>query len=151
MTTQTHTAPSAAVAQVKETAHVTETTLNKVVRNTLRLSIKAAKSDAYVALRETEAAIRDRYRASAKEARIAALSEVSVENLMAAIAPKGPVKRGTKTSEAEKAELATAYHQNRAELSEAIDNCMMQAALLHNQLMNWNRGWQSGLHSVRFR
>jgi len=135
MTSFNHTAPAAAVAQVKRTVNVTDTTINKVVRNTLRLSVKAAKSEAYVALRETEAAIRDKYRTSAREARLAALTEVSADNLLAAIAPKSPVKKTSKTSEAEKAEIAAAYHQNRADLAAEIDNCMAAAALLHNQLM----------------
>ena len=51
---------------------------------------------------------------------------------------KGPGKKQTKIR-VEKAEIAAAYHQNRAELQDEIDNCMADLHLLHNQLMIfWN-------------
>ena len=133
MTTSNHTAPASAVAQVRLTANVSDVTLRKVVRNTLRLSVKAAKSSSYVALREGEAAIRDEFRGSAREALTAA--PVTAANVLAALAPETSVgRRAGRASAAEKAALESFYSDNRSALDAAIEACVADAAALLNAL-----------------
>ena len=125
--------PASAVAAVRRTANVSDVTLRKVVRNTLRLAVKAAKSRSYKSLRDGEARIRNEFRGSAREALTAA--PVTADNVLAALTPDRSLsRRAGRACAAEKAAVAEFYNTNRSELDAAIEACVADAASLLNSL-----------------
>ena len=125
---------AAAIFQVNKTRNVTDVTICKVVRNILRLSIKEAKTAAYNELKESEAAIRESFRSAEHDARVAAFTEVTADNLFAALAPQATIRPRTKTSDAEKTAVAENHQRNRAELEATLHELAVDAATLLNTL-----------------
>ena len=120
-------APESIVKQVRATRNVTLTTINKVLRNHLRLDTKAAKSRYFVELNATVDGIKKTYR----DAAMANLATITGDQLEAAISASA-AKNADKEM---KAELKAARENNRAELADELVMIQNNNAKLRVQLM----------------